>query len=57
MQDTYRTIQKNGQAEIEIKKSRFICSLKRVYTEEEAKDFIQQLKKNTGKPPTIVVLL
>ncbi|GMA46788.1 YigZ family protein [Tetragenococcus muriaticus] len=49
MQDTYRTIQKNGQAEIEIKKSRFICSLKRVYTEEEAKDFIQQLKKEHWK--------
>jgi len=49
MQDTYRTIQKDGQAELEIKKSRFICSLKRVYTEQEAKDFIQQLKKEHWK--------
>ncbi|AYW46927.1 YigZ family protein [Tetragenococcus osmophilus] len=49
MQDTYHTIQKDGQAELEIKKSRFICSLKRVYTEQEAKDFIQQLKKEHWK--------
>lgn len=49
MQDSYRTIQKDGQAELEIKKSRFICSLKRVYTEQEAKDFIQQLKKEHWK--------
>ncbi|GEQ49848.1 YigZ family protein [Tetragenococcus koreensis] len=49
MLDTYRTIQKDGQAELEIKKSRFICSLKRVYTEEEARNFIQQLKKEHWK--------
>ncbi|MDN6639383.1 MAG: YigZ family protein [Tetragenococcus sp.] len=49
MLDSYRTIQKDGQAELEIKKSRFICSLKRVYTEEEAKEFIQQLKKKHWK--------
>ncbi|AYW45382.1 YigZ family protein [Tetragenococcus koreensis] len=49
MLDTYRTIQKDGQAELEIKKSRFICSLKRVYTEKEARNFIQQLKKEHWK--------
>lgn len=49
MIDTYRTIQKDGQAELEIKKSRFICTLKRVYTEAEAKEFIQQLKKEHWK--------
>lgn len=49
MIETYRTIQKDGQAELEIKKSRFICHLKRVYTEAEAKAFIQQIKKEHWK--------
>lgn len=47
--DTYLTIKEDGQSEIEIKKSRFICSLKRVETEEEAKEFIQSLKKEHWK--------
>jgi len=47
--DTYLTIKEDGQSEIEIKKSRFICSLKRIKTEEEAKDFIQALKKEHWK--------
>ena len=49
MIDHYLTIQKDGVAEIEIKKSRFICSLKRVGTEDEAKLFIQRVKKEHWK--------
>ncbi len=49
MIETYRTIKENGQAEIEIKKSRFICSFKRIETEDEAKEFIQSLKKEHWK--------
>lgn len=49
MIDTYLTIKEDGQSEIEIKKSRFICSLKRIKTEEEAKDFIHALKKEHWK--------
>ena len=45
MLDTYLTLKEDGQAEIEIKKSRFICTCKRVTSEEEAKEFIQTLKK------------
>lgn len=45
MRDSYKTIRCDGQAESEIKKSRFITSLKRVYSEEEAKTFIAGLKK------------
>lgn len=47
--ETYRTIRENGQSEIEIKKSRFICFLKRIQDEEEAKQFIQQIKKKHWK--------
>lgn len=36
-------------AEEEIKKSRFICHLKRVYTEEEARAFISEIKKEHHK--------
>jgi uncharacterized YigZ family protein len=49
MKNCYRTIRKDGQSELEIKKSRFICSLKRVTSEEEAKAFIQSLKKEHWK--------
>ncbi len=42
---TYRTIRQDGETEIEIKKSRFICSLKRIQSEDEAKAFIQALKR------------
>lgn len=45
MLQNYRTIKEDYQHEIEIKKSRFICFLKRIESEEEAKSFIQQLKK------------
>lgn len=49
MIDTYLTIKEDGQAELEIKKSRFICSLKRIESEEEAKEFIQKIKKEHWK--------
>lgn len=49
MLESYFTILSDGESEIEIKKSRFICSLKRVYSEEEAKEFITQKKKEHWK--------
>src|SRR5699024_12683218 len=49
MMENYHTIKKNGLNEIEIKKSRFICHLKRVETEEEAQDFIEEIKKEHWK--------
>lgn len=45
----YYTIKKNGQFEIVIKKSRFICTLKRIESEDEAKEIIQQIKKEHWK--------
>lgn len=45
----YRTISQDGQAQEEIKKSRFICHAKRVYSEEEARDFIAAIKKEHYK--------
>ena len=45
----YRTIRQDGQAQEEIKKSRFICPAKRVYSEEEARDFIAAIKKEHYK--------
>ncbi|MDG6119615.1 YigZ family protein [Lactococcus formosensis] len=43
------TIKEDFTAEEEIKKSRFICHLKRVYTEEEARSFISEIKKEHHK--------
>ena len=45
----YRTIRQDGQAQEEIKKSRFFCHAKRVYSEEEARDFIAAIKKEDYK--------
>ena len=45
----YRTIKEDGQGQEEIKKSRFICHAKRVYSEEEARDFITAIKKEHYK--------
>ena len=45
----YRTIRQDGQAQEEIKKSRFICHAKRVYSEEEARDFIAAIKEEHYK--------
>lgn len=49
MLERYFTIRSDGESEIEIKKSRFICSFKRVYSEEDAKIFIAQKKKEHWK--------
>lgn len=49
MLENYFTIKADGIAELEIKKSRFICHLKRVTTEEEAKEFINGIKKEHWK--------
>ena len=45
----FRTIKEDGQVQEEIKKSRFICHIKRVTTEEEARNFIQSVKKEHYK--------
>ena len=45
----YRTIRQDGQAQEEIKRSRFICHAKRVYSEGEARDFIAAIKKEHYK--------
>ena len=45
----FRTIKEDGQVQEEIKKSRFICHAKRVYSEEEAQDFITAIKKEHYK--------
>ena len=45
----YRTIKEDRQVQEEIKKSRFICHAKRVYSEEEARDFITAIKKEHYK--------
>ena len=45
----FKTIKEDGQVQEEIKKSRFICHAKRVYSEEEARDFITDIKKEHYK--------
>ena len=45
----FRTIKEGGQVQEEIKKSRFICHIKRVTTEDEARNFIQAVKKEHYK--------
>ncbi|MHC5374960.1 YigZ family protein [Enterococcus sp. LJL120] len=45
----YLTIKADGVVETEVKKSRFLCGLKRVTSEEEAKEFILQIKKEHWK--------
>ena len=45
----FRSFQEDGQVQEEIKKSRFICHAKRVYSEEEARDFITAIKKEHYK--------
>ncbi|MQQ30335.1 YigZ family protein [Streptococcus mitis] len=45
----FRTIKEDGQVQEEIKKSRFICHAKRVYSEEDARDFITAIKKEHYK--------
>ena len=45
----FRTIKEDRQVQEEIKKSRFICHAKRVYSEDEARDFITAIKKEHYK--------
>ncbi|MEU8571622.1 YigZ family protein [Streptomyces pathocidini] len=45
MQERYRTVARVGVHEIEINKSRFLCSLAPAATEQEAQDFIQRVRK------------
>lgn len=47
--ENYKTITQDGIVEEEIKKSRFICHLKRVETEEEGRAYIAQIKKEHWK--------
>lgn len=45
----YKTITNDGIVEEEIKKSRFICHLKRISSEEEGRGYIAQIKKEHHK--------
>lgn len=45
----FKTIKHDGTVEEEIKKSRFLCSVKRIASEEEARAFIHQIKKEHHK--------
>ena len=45
MSDTYLTVARNGTAEIEVKRSRFIATLERVGTEEEARAVVERIRK------------
>jgi uncharacterized YigZ family protein len=45
MRTDYRTVKSYGESEIVIQKSKFLTSVKRVETEEEALNFIQEIKK------------
>lgn len=47
--ENYKTIKDNGLFEEEVKKSRFICQIKRITTEEEVKAFIIAIKKEHYK--------
>ena len=43
--------------ELEIKKSRFLCYLHKTFSEEDAKEYILKIKKNTQMPDTTAMLL
>ncbi|GEK89613.1 uncharacterized protein, YigZ family [Alkalibacterium putridalgicola] len=45
----YRTIKEYGSHELIIKKSRFICTLRRTESEDEAQAFIEEMKKEHWK--------
>ncbi|MDX3232696.1 YigZ family protein [Streptomyces sp. ME19-01-6] len=45
MQERYRTVAREGVHEIEISKSRFLCSLAPAATEQEAQDFIRRVRE------------
>ena len=43
--ENFITIKENVQSEIVVKKSKFICNLIKIETQEEAEDIIKQIKK------------
>ncbi len=45
MTDAYRTIARDGEAEIEVKRSRFRCTLERVESEQDARAVVERLRK------------
>lgn len=45
----FKTLKEDSMVQEEIKKSRFICHVKRVYSEEEARAFIAAIKKEHYK--------
>ncbi|MEU3834399.1 YigZ family protein [Streptomyces microflavus] len=45
MQEQYRTVAREGMHESEINRSRFLCSLAPVATEQEAQDFVARVRK------------
>lgn len=45
MRADYKTVQLSGESELVIQKSKFLTYVRRVETEEEALDFIQEIKK------------
>lgn len=49
MKEAYFTIYQNGEHQIEIKKSKFICQLFRIENEEQAKEYIAKIKKEHYK--------
>lgn len=49
MKEAYFTIYQNGEHQIEIKKSKFICYLFRIESEEQAKEYIAKIKKEHYK--------
>lgn len=49
MKEIYYTISQDGQNQIEIKKSKFICHLFRIDNEEQAREYINQIKKEHYK--------
>ena len=50
----YRCVLTGGTAEITEKKSRFIATVRRTESEEEAVSFIEEMKRNTGTLPITV---
>lgn len=49
MKEAYFTIYQNGEHQIEIKKSKFICHLFRIENEAQAKEYIAKIKKEHYK--------
>ena len=52
----FKSVKNAAAAEITVTKSRFICNVKRVECDDEAKEFIQSVKKSTPTPATTVTL-